>query len=109
MLQLLSSVTLLEFATTTTGAGLIASRFSERFLQLRVFGCQHQHDLCRSAIAFQQFCHDAHRLIDVRKKCFVASTQVIQPWLTIWCLNETVLGTFPMTGEAHLALTAVTR
>jgi hypothetical protein len=62
---MLSPVTLLEFATTATGTRLIASRFGERFLQLRVFGCQHEHHLCRSAIAPQQLCHDTHRLIDM--------------------------------------------
>ena len=38
---------------------------------------------------------------------FVARTQVIQPRLTIGCLDEAVLGTLAVTGEAHLALAAV--
>ncbi len=102
-------MSVLEFATTATGTQLIASRFGERLLQLRVFGYHHEHHLCRSAIAPQQLGHDAHQLVDVREERFVVRTQVIQPRLAIWCLNEAVLGSLDVTGEAHFALATVTR
>jgi hypothetical protein len=70
---MLSPVTALEFATTATRTRLVASCFGERFLQVRVFGCQSKHHFCRSVITPQQLGHNAHRLIDVRKERLVAS------------------------------------
>ena len=45
----------------------------------------------------------------MQEERLVASAQVIQPRLAIWCLDEAVLGTFTMTGEAHFALATVAR
>ncbi len=102
-------MTVLEFATTATETRLIASRFGKRFLQLRVFGCQHKHHLCGRAIAPQQLGHDAHRLVDMEEERLVASTQVIQSRLAIGCLNEAVLGAFAIACKAYLAPAAVAR
>src|SRR5438874_9769525 len=97
----------LEFATTATWTRIVSSCFRERFLQLRLFGCQDQHHLCRGTVAAQELGHHPHRLIDMFEECLVARAQVIQPWLSIRRLDEAVLGTLAVAGEAHLALTAV--
>ena len=52
-LHMLSPMTLLEFATTSTGTRIIPSSFGERLLQLRLLCRQRQHYLCRSTVAPQ--------------------------------------------------------
>ena len=54
VLQILSPVKVLECANTTTRTRLIPSRFGERFLHVRVFGCQSKHHLRRGTIVPQQ-------------------------------------------------------
>ena len=97
----------LEFASTATWTRIVSSCFRERFLQLRLFGCQDQHHLCRGTVAAQELGHQPHRPIDMFEEGLVARTQVIQSGLPIGRLDEAVLGTLAVAGETHLALTAV--
>jgi len=99
----------LEFASTATWTQIVSAGPGERFLHLRLFGCQDQHHLCRGTVAAQELGHQPHRPIDMFEECLVARAQVIQPWLPIRRLDEAVLGTLAVAGEVPRALTAVFR
>ena len=60
----------------------------------------------RRALA-QQASHDLHRLVDVAEERLVARTEVVQPRLAVRRLDEAVLGTPPVAGEADVARPAV--
>ncbi len=57
----------------------------------------------------QQRFHVAHRPRDVPEEGLVAGAEVVEAGLTVWRLDEAVLGTAAVTGKAHVALEAVLR
>ena len=100
--------TLLVFLSTAAGAGIIPSREGVRFRSLSR-PSKHPHDI-RWRTALPEFrSHEPHVRVDVFKEELISCTQIIQAPLTVGRSRESVLGAFPVAGEAYLALPAVSR
>ena len=69
------------------------------FDPLHLFHCQDVHHLVGVTSATQQFCHDAHRVVDVIEEQLVSGTQVVQPRLAIRGVDKAIARAFPVAGE----------
>src|SRR5690606_26677621 len=53
--------------------------------------------------------HVLHRAVDMGEESAVAGGQVVQPGFPVGCLDEAIAWAFPVAGEQHRALLAVSR
>ena len=97
-------VTVFELFITPTGTGIIAPGVSES-----IFHGQNPHNFRSRETTTYQLCKDLHREINMMKKNFPTSTEIIHTRFSSGSGQETVLVTFPSASKQHVAFTAYLR
>src|SRR5260370_31519577 len=67
------------------------------------------HDICRRASGAEFRRHELHERIDVVEEVLVTRAEIVESGFTVGCVQESMLWTFSIASESHIAFAAHAR
>ena len=80
-----------------------------RSLRTSKFHSQNLHHIRSFSSPQQQFHHELHRAINMRKEGFVTGAKIVQTWFSIRSLNKSIARTFAIASELYFTVPAIAR